>query len=69
MIWMASRVRRAGVDRSVSIVLSLPLVPRHCDQAIAEAVNTIIYAAPRTEVKELGSVGQVLNHNEALPVV
>src|SRR5688572_16079138 len=29
---------------------------RHCDQAIAEAVNTIIYAAPRTEVKELSMV-------------
>ncbi|KAJ3150222.1 hypothetical protein HDU89_003311 [Geranomyces variabilis] len=29
---------------------------KHCDQAIAEAVNTIIYAAPRTEVKELNMV-------------
>ncbi|KNC99974.1 uncharacterized protein SPPG_05349 [Spizellomyces punctatus DAOM BR117] len=29
---------------------------KHCDQAIAEAVNTIIYAAPRMEVKELNSV-------------
>lgn len=29
---------------------------RHCDQAVAEAVNTIIYAAPRTEVKELNVV-------------
>ncbi|KAJ3331786.1 hypothetical protein HDU76_002238 [Blyttiomyces sp. JEL0837] len=29
---------------------------RHCDQAIAEAVNTIIYAAPRCEVKELSQV-------------
>ncbi|TPX32704.1 hypothetical protein SmJEL517_g04208 [Synchytrium microbalum] len=26
---------------------------QHCDPAIAEAVNTIIYAAPRSEVKEL----------------
>ncbi|KAG5457116.1 MAG: regulator of Vps4 activity in the MVB pathway-domain-containing protein, partial [Olpidium bornovanus] len=26
---------------------------RQCDQAISEAVNTIIYAAPRSEVKEL----------------
>ncbi|KAI9004111.1 regulator of Vps4 activity in the MVB pathway-domain-containing protein [Gaertneriomyces semiglobifer] len=26
---------------------------KHCDQAVAEAVNTIIYAAPRVEVKEL----------------
>ncbi|KAJ3206578.1 hypothetical protein HDU67_008085 [Dinochytrium kinnereticum] len=26
---------------------------RHCDPSIAEAVNTIIYAAPRCEVKEL----------------
>ncbi|KAI9003149.1 regulator of Vps4 activity in the MVB pathway-domain-containing protein [Gaertneriomyces semiglobifer] len=26
---------------------------KHCDQAISEAVNTIIYAAPRVEVKEL----------------
>ncbi|TPX46059.1 hypothetical protein SeLEV6574_g03448 [Synchytrium endobioticum] len=26
---------------------------QHCDTAIAEAVNTIIYAAPRSEVKEL----------------
>ncbi|KAI9005607.1 regulator of Vps4 activity in the MVB pathway-domain-containing protein [Hyaloraphidium curvatum] len=26
---------------------------KNCDPAIAEAVNTIIYAAPRTEVKEL----------------
>ncbi|KAJ3278597.1 Vacuolar protein sorting-associated protein ist1, partial [Borealophlyctis nickersoniae] len=29
---------------------------KHCDQAIAEAVNTIIYAAPRCEVKELSMV-------------
>ncbi|KAJ3090882.1 hypothetical protein HK102_002384 [Quaeritorhiza haematococci] len=29
---------------------------RHCDQAIAEAVNTIIYAAPRSEIKELYEV-------------
>ncbi|KAJ3049154.1 Vacuolar protein sorting-associated protein ist1 [Rhizophlyctis rosea] len=29
---------------------------KHCDQAIAEAVNTIIYAAPRCEVKELNMV-------------
>ncbi|KAJ1540712.1 Vacuolar protein sorting-associated protein ist1 [Cladochytrium tenue] len=29
---------------------------RYCDQSIAEAVNTIIYAAPRCEVKELGQV-------------
>ncbi|KAJ3186246.1 hypothetical protein HDU85_007686 [Gaertneriomyces sp. JEL0708] len=26
---------------------------KHCDQAVSEAVNTIIYAAPRVEVKEL----------------
>ncbi|KAI9192909.1 regulator of Vps4 activity in the MVB pathway-domain-containing protein [Polychytrium aggregatum] len=29
---------------------------RHCDPGIAEAVNTIIYAAPRMEVKELSQV-------------
>ncbi|KAI8816185.1 regulator of Vps4 activity in the MVB pathway-domain-containing protein [Fimicolochytrium jonesii] len=29
---------------------------KHCDQAIAEAVNTIIYAAPRIDVKELNMV-------------
>ncbi|KAI8802330.1 regulator of Vps4 activity in the MVB pathway-domain-containing protein [Cladochytrium replicatum] len=29
---------------------------KHCDQAIAEAVNTVIYAAPRSEVKELNMV-------------
>ena len=29
---------------------------KHCDQSIAEAVNTIIYAAPRCEIKELSQV-------------
>ncbi|KAI9097283.1 hypothetical protein DFS34DRAFT_593953 [Phlyctochytrium arcticum] len=29
---------------------------KHCDQAISEAVNTVIYAAPRMEVKELSMV-------------
>ncbi|KAJ3410258.1 Vacuolar protein sorting-associated protein ist1 [Chytridiales sp. JEL 0842] len=35
---------------------------RHCDPAIAEAVNTIIYAAPRCDVKELSFVrDQLIN--------
>ncbi|KAI9364989.1 regulator of Vps4 activity in the MVB pathway-domain-containing protein [Zopfochytrium polystomum] len=29
---------------------------RHCDQSISEAVNTLIYAAPRCEVKELTQI-------------
>ena len=29
------------------------VVRRNCDPAIIEAVNTVIYAAPRSEVKEL----------------
>jgi vacuolar protein sorting-associated protein IST1 len=29
---------------------------KQCDPAIAEAVNTLIYAAPRSEIKELGLV-------------
>ncbi|RKO87709.1 regulator of Vps4 activity in the MVB pathway-domain-containing protein, partial [Blyttiomyces helicus] len=33
---------------------------KHCDQAISEAVNTIIYAAPRCEVKELNQVREQL---------
>ncbi|KAL2911736.1 Vacuolar protein sorting-associated protein ist1 [Polyrhizophydium stewartii] len=32
----------------------------HCDPAIAEAVNTIIYAAPRIEIKELDFVREQL---------
>ena len=39
-----------------SLTLS-PSRKRHCDPAIAEAVNTIIYAAPRADqVKELSHV-------------
>lgn len=34
-------------------VLLYPPSPRTCDPAITEAVNTVIYAAPRSEVKEL----------------
>ncbi|CAG8526538.1 13878_t:CDS:2 [Racocetra persica] len=29
---------------------------RHCDPSISEAVNTLIYAAPRSEIKELSLV-------------
>lgn len=29
---------------------------KQCDPAISEAVNTLIYAAPRSEIKELGQV-------------
>ncbi|CAB4493844.1 unnamed protein product [Rhizophagus irregularis] len=29
---------------------------KHCDPTISEAVNTLIYAAPRSEIKELGQV-------------
>lgn len=37
------------------------LIIRHCDPAISEAVNTIIYAAPRSaEVKELNAVREQL---------
>jgi hypothetical protein len=34
---------------------------KHCEQSIAEAVNTIIYAAPRCEVKELSQVIRSFN--------
>ncbi|RIA90576.1 regulator of Vps4 activity in the MVB pathway-domain-containing protein [Glomus cerebriforme] len=29
---------------------------KHCDPTISEAVNTLIYSAPRSEIKELGQV-------------
>lgn len=36
---------------------------RHCDPAIQEAVHTIIYAASRSEIKELVQVGSITNHS------
>ncbi|CAG8681762.1 10551_t:CDS:2, partial [Racocetra fulgida] len=41
---------------SVDALLMLFCATRHCDPSISEAVNTLIYAAPRSEIKELSLV-------------
>jgi hypothetical protein len=35
----------------------------YCDQGLAEAVNSIIYAAPRCDVKELNEVMGRVTHD------